>query len=129
MLNAFSFTFYVYNNTVVDCDTGILSLSGTVIAKNNLVYDNNDNYSGSFNASSTNNLSGPIQSDAPGSNPRNAVTVTFVNAGVDDFHLDSTDTGAMDYGADLSGDADLPISDDIDGQTRSGTWDIGADEQ
>jgi hypothetical protein len=45
-----------------------------------------------------------------------------------DYHLDATDTWARDQGADLSGDAGLPFSDDIDGETRSGSWDIGSDE-
>lgn len=55
-------------------------------------------------------------------------TVTFEDEAGDDFHLDSTDTGAVDYGTDLSGDANLAFTDDIDGNTRSGTWDVGADE-
>lgn len=44
-----------------------------------------------------------------------------------DFHLNSDDGGAINYGTDLS----AYFTDDIDGQTRptgAGTWDIGADE-
>ena len=123
------FTYYIYNNTVVDCSTGIINIVGTVVAKNNLVYSNNNNYSGSFDGSSTNNLSGPTQTDAPGSNPRNAATVTFVNPGADDFHLDASDIGATDYGADLDSDPNLPITDDIEGDARDvSNPDIGADE-
>ncbi|KPJ58178.1 MAG: hypothetical protein AMJ46_14545, partial [Latescibacteria bacterium DG_63] len=118
---------YVYNNTVVDCSLGIYS-DESVIAKNNIAYNNADNYSGTFESTSTNNLSGPTQTDARGSNPRNAVTVTFVNEAGNNFHLAESDTGARGYGADLSSDPDLPLSFDIDGDTRSGTWDIGADE-
>jgi uncharacterized delta-60 repeat protein len=123
------YTAYVYNNTVYDCSVGYAT-SGTSIAKNNIAYNNTNNYSGSFNAASTNNLSGPSQTDAPGSNPRNAVTVTFVDpsGSPPDFHLDSTDIGAKGYGTDLSGDASLDFTEDIDGGTRSGLWDIGADE-
>ncbi len=55
-------------------------------------------------------------------------TPTFVNAAADDFHLASTDTIWKDKGTSLSGDSFLPFTTDIDGQTRSGTWDIGADE-
>ncbi|MEA2007005.1 MAG: hypothetical protein U9O20_02480, partial [Patescibacteria group bacterium] len=42
-----------------------------------------------------------------------------------DFHLQSTDTELKDAGTDLTLEG---FSDDIDGDTRSGDWDIGADE-
>jgi outer membrane protein assembly factor BamB len=122
------FTFYLYNNTVVDNQTGIQRVSGTVTAKNNLAYNNVDNYSGTFQASSTSNLSGPSQIDAPGASPRNATIVTFVNAAADDFHLSLTDTGAQNFGANLSADANLAFSNDIDLGLRAVPWDIGADE-
>jgi len=122
----------VYNNTVYNCGVGLYRHSGTFVAKNNISYNNTDNYYGTFDASSTNNLSGPTQTDAPGLNSRNGVTVTFVNptGSPPDFHLASSDAGARNYGTDLSADANLPFSTDIDGQTRPGenVWDIGADE-
>jgi hypothetical protein len=123
------YTAYVYNNTVYDCSVGY-GTSGTSIAKNNIAYNNTNNYSGTFDAASTNNLSGPSQTDAPGSNPSNAVTVNFVDpaGSPPDLHLESSDTGARDNGTPLSGDTNLAFTDDIDGGTRSGTWDIGADE-
>lgn len=49
---------------------------------------------------------------------------TFVNEAGDDFHLQSSDTTWKGQGTDLSG----TFTDDIDGQTRSAPWDIGADE-
>ncbi len=119
------YTSYVYNNTVVGNDGGIVVLQGTVVAKNNLASGNWDNYVGTFDASSTNNLSNT--GDAPGSSPRNAA-VTFVNAGLPDYHLATNDTGAQGYGADLSADANLGFATDIDGTTRGAPWDIGADE-
>jgi hypothetical protein len=123
------YTVYIYNNTIVDCEWGIDVSDGTVIAKNNLVYNSSlDNYYGNFAASSTNNLSGPTQTDAPGSNPRNATTVTFLNAPGDDFHLGATDTGAKGQGVDLSADPDLAFAVDVDGGPRRAPWDIGADE-
>jgi hypothetical protein len=45
-------------------------------------------------------------------------------AGSEDFHLKSTATDFIGAGTDLSG----TFTTDIDGVTRSGTWDIGADE-
>lgn len=52
-------------------------------------------------------------------------TSTFVNVTADseNFHLVSG-SGLIDVGTDLS----ATFTDDIDGVTRSGTWDIGADE-
>jgi len=119
---------YAYNNTVYGNQLGLRINSGTLISKNNLSYNNTDNYNGGFAASSTNNLSGPSQADAPGSSPRNAATVSFINTSGTNFHLSASDTGARDYGVDLSGDKYLPFTTDIDGQTRTGSWDIGADE-
>lgn len=63
---------------------------------------------------------------APGANSRSAQTFTFVNAASDDFHLASTDAGAKGFG--LSDPGSGAFSDDIDGQTRSGSWDIGFDQ-
>lgn len=55
-------------------------------------------------------------------------TPTYVDADNKDFHLASGDTTWKDQGTDLSGSAVYPFSTDIDGETRTGTWDIGADE-
>jgi hypothetical protein len=119
-------TSYLYNNTVYNNYVGIAQGNGTTTVKNNISYGNTDNYSGTFSGS--NNLSGPAQTDAPGTSPRNGVTVTFVNEGADNFHLDTGDAGAREYGVTDPGSG--LFSDDIDGQSRPiGTsWDIGADE-
>lgn len=61
--------------------------------------------------------------DFGGSGNRASQTFTFLNEAGNDFHLASSDAGAKDYGQTIAG-----FSDDIDGQTRSGSWDIGADE-
>ncbi len=66
--------------------------------------------------------------DFGGTGNRINQTFTFVDSANDDFHLDGTDAGAKEFGTDLSADADIPFSDDIDGQTRGATWDIGADQ-
>lgn len=122
-------TTYLSNNTVQNCRDGVVSAS-TCYAKNNLAQGCTTTgfkvvASGTFHASSTNNASD--FSDAPGSNPQTG-TATFVDAANDNFHLAGSDTVAKNNGADLSADANLAFSDDIDGQTRSGSWDIGADE-
>lgn len=51
-----------------------------------------------------------------------STTLSFVGSG--DYHLSASDTAAIDAGTDYSG----TFTTDIDGVTRSGTWDIGADE-
>lgn len=127
-------TLYAYNNTIYNCNNGIFRNWGTVVVKNNISYANTDNYYGTFDASSTNNLSGPTQTDAPGSNPRNAQVVHFADEYNNDFHLDSADTGARNQGIilyDSGDDANLNFTTDIDNEARrdaTGTWDIGADE-
>jgi hypothetical protein len=98
------------------------------VAKNNLSYENGDNFYGTFSASSSNNLSGPTQTDAPGADAVNAATVTFVDESGFDLHLSASDGSARDAGLDLSADADLVVGDDIDSEVRSGMWEIGADQ-
>lgn len=125
-------TVYAYNNTFVDCMTAMeASSGGGWRAKNNLYFSNGisgaDGYVGTFHADSTNNASN-LASDAPGSNARNSQTYTFVNAGAGDYRLAAGDAGAKDFGADLSADAAFAFTIDHDGDTRSGSWDIGADE-
>ena len=69
-----------------------------------------------------------LASDAPGTNPRNSVTPSFVSA-PSDLHLSSSDTAWKDQGGDLSADSRFALTIDGDGETRTGTWDIGADER
>jgi hypothetical protein len=58
----------------------------------------------------------------------NTTNFTNVTAGSEDFHLPAG-SALIDVGTDTSGDAaPLNFTDDIDGVTRTGTWDIGADE-
>ncbi|MCR4275702.1 MAG: type II secretion system GspH family protein [Candidatus Wolfebacteria bacterium] len=128
IVNNISLKVYIYNNTVYNSVYGFYRNSGTVLAKNNISYNNTYNYSGIFNASSTNNLSGPSQTDAPGSNPINAATVQFVNEAGDDFHLSPSDTAARGAGVNLLNDPNLSFSNDIDGLRRFNIWDIGADQ-
>jgi len=124
-------TGYVYNNTVYGgSSNGYYGESGTTaILKNNIAYDSTNNYFGSF--SGDYNFSGPADdTQMPGTNSRYGV-VLFVDAANDDFHLMVSDTGARNFGTDLSNDSNLAFNDDIDGEVRpggGGGWDIGADE-
>jgi hypothetical protein len=121
----------VYNNTVVDCYYGLWSELGTVIlAKNNIVKGSGDvnAYVGTFVSGTDYNATDGTDDIGTGTHNRTSQTFTFVDEVNDDFHLASTDSGARDHGVDLSSDPTFAFSDDIDGQTRSGTWDIGADE-
>jgi|GEM_PF-2248730 len=121
--------FVCYNNTVINCYYGVYNegvdqptyctnnlSSGSILSDFTGTYDSDSDY----NASS--------DTTAPGANSRTNQTFTFVDVANDDYHLDSTDTGAKDYGTDLSSDPYLSFTDDIDGETRSAPWDIGADE-
>jgi hypothetical protein len=120
-------TTYIYNNTIVDIISGYAIRSGgMVIAKNNLTDAPGDNFYGSFYPGSDFNAS--CDDTAPGFHSRREQAFTFVNRAADDFHLAATDEGARNYGTDLSSDAHIPIADDVDGDARSGGWDIGADE-
>lgn len=61
-----------------------------------------------------------------GPHDRYSQTFGFVDAANADYALTAGDTGAKGYGADLSTDANYPITTDISGATRTAPWDIGA---
>lgn len=58
----------------------------------------------------------------------NTTNFTNVTAGSEDYHI-PTGSALKNVGTDTSGDAaPFNFTTDIDGATRSGTWDVGADE-
>lgn len=116
----------VYNCFAYNCGVGFRSQTNDLLAKNCGAVSCDDGWSGTLLAGSTNNAS-DLSADATGTNARNSVTPSFTSAG-SNFHLQSGDTAWKDQGSDLSADARLPFSTDGDGETRSGTWDIGPDE-
>ncbi|MHC4072682.1 MAG: hypothetical protein ACYTGS_11740, partial [Planctomycetota bacterium] len=125
-------TVYAYNNTCVGgngaTSKGIAVFGGALdfYAKNNISIDSNDPYQNAFHTDSTDNVSDT--GDAPGSNPVNGEP-TFVNKTGNNYRLASSDTVAQGAGADLDGDSNLAITDDIEGDARDATQpDIGADE-
>lgn len=128
----------VYNNTMYNCgDAGEtqndieLSCSyeiGTVKLKNNILASprNGSAYSRTGTCASLttgNNIS--TDATSPDTAYRSK-TMTFTDAANGDFH--TSDTDSVDQGADLSGDATYAFSTDFERESRSGTWDIGADE-
>jgi hypothetical protein len=118
---------YVFNNTVYNM-TGkcYWSSNNSALFKNNIAQSCGDGFNGSAGGSNY-NIS-DLATDAPGANSKNLITVSFVDATNKDFHLAFNDTSAKNAGVDLSADANLPIATDIDGDARTGTWDIGADD-
>lgn len=139
-------TWYVYNCTGWDCGInagtgyGAFGFSsspntGSVMVCKNTYAHAANNKEGFFNngdngafTGSENNIS--YDGTAPGTNSQTGVTPSgeFQSlSGTIDLHI--VEGGTLeDAGTDLSSDADYAITDDIDGETRSGTWDVGGDE-
>lgn len=109
-----------YNNTLYNCRTGITGSSGDLI-KNNLSLDSSSacySYSG---ATVSNNGS----SDATGTltGLSSSTEVVSTTATSENLHL-KAGASSINAGTNLGSPYDV----DIDGYTRTGTWDIGADE-
>jgi hypothetical protein len=120
--------FYLYNTTIYNVPTSVTSYGSSLVAKNVLSYSSTNGFVGTYNVASSTNNASSLSNNVQGSSGRNSVTVSFVNAAAGDFHLLSSDTGVLNYGANLSSDPYLSFTTDIDGETRAGVWDIGADE-
>ena len=133
-------TFYLYNNTFQNCAKGVgldNNSYGSTLPNGkmkNCLFDTiNTPATGTFEAGTDYNATTAASMNytvtgGGNSHDRLSQTFTFVNSGADDFHLTSSDAGAKDFGVDLSADANLAFSDDIDSETRSAPWDIGTDE-
>lgn len=131
-------TGFFYNNTVVDAldygfywdrDTG--GSSSVVYLKNNILDGSGTaDYSDNSGSTGTLNSATNITSDAtsPDGASYQSVSMTYANAGSDDYRLSSSDTDAIAAGTDLSavGEAQYQFSTDNQGRTI-GTWDIGGD--
>jgi hypothetical protein len=115
-----------YNCTSYGNGNGFERVGGDApVATNCIGNANGDNFNGTI---TTSYCCSDTASEISGTGDRSGTTgdVSFVDvgAGTEDFHLLSSDTNAIDLGTSLSG----TFTTDIDGQTRSGSWDIGADE-
>lgn len=105
-------TLYVYNCTFTDADTAIDSDdAGMDVQVRNCGFSN-----------CTTGIDGTGVTEQTNS----STTPTF--EGSTNHHLASGDTTWKDQGTDLSADSGRIDSADIDGDTRSGSWDIGCDE-
>lgn len=122
----------IYNCTAINCLIGVMenATGADVLVKNTLVDSRGLSgavaFGTTYAAGSDYNASD--DATAPGANSRQSQTFTFVDASGGDFHLASTDAGARTYGTDLSADGTWPFASDFDGQARTGSWDIGADQ-
>jgi len=132
--NDADWTGYIYNNTIVDCNYGLLrTLDTAQYCKNNLIKAT-DAFNGTFTDNDSfndyNSISEDAISAACGSNGRYNQTFTFNNAASDDYHLALNDAGAKNYGYDLCTNEEVAWQDDIDSERRSigASWDIGADD-
>ncbi|MCK5592452.1 MAG: hypothetical protein KAI72_10900, partial [Candidatus Pacebacteria bacterium] len=124
-------TYYLYNNSLIDNYLGIDIAAGTAVAKNNIVKGSGDTnaYLGTFASGTDYNATDGTDDIGKGTNNKTEQAFSFINEAANDFHLVLTDVGAKDSGTDLSADANISFSDDIDSETRFDTWDIGVDEE
>lgn len=116
---------WVYNNTFYNCQLNGGNDNRT-IAKNNIVYYSGACYQGSYEASSSNNIS--VDATAPGAGSlinKTLGEIAFIDTSADaeDLHLSSLSC-ARNVGVNLKDD----ISSDIDNNSYFSLWDIGADK-
>jgi hypothetical protein len=124
---------YFYNNTVICLYYGFSIGTFSGIAVNNL-FTTPSAWScyGTFAAGTDYNITSDIYgigytvTGGGNTHDHDSHTYTFVDADNDDYHLASTDAGAIGFGMTDPGSG--LFSDDIDGNTRSAPWDVGADE-
>lgn len=116
-----------HNVTAYNCNINFWEFQGTLTLKNCISQTaGTDNYMGTPQGDY--NQSDVSDAQMPGANSITA-TVTFVNAGGGDFSLAEGSRG-IDEGTGLSGDANLPVADDIAGTSRpqGASFDMGAFE-
>lgn len=123
---------YIYNATVIDRgSTGTASAfsvdgdSGAELRFKNLLIQGPNCYTSGSPDEAVTILTEDTTSPTVGLRSK---VITFADAGNEDFRLASGDTDAIGAGTDLSADTYWPFSTDGDGTTRSGSWDVGADE-
>jgi hypothetical protein len=125
---------YIYNCILSTLNaTAIRGFSGTINLKNCAILPGSG--VGIVNSGATWALTNCISTDSSADDfggSGNQVDVTlasmqFTDSTNTDFHISSEST-LKDQGVDLSADSGYSFSDDINGEARSGTWDVGPDE-
>ena len=123
-------TAYVFNNTVYNCDRGIWNNSGGTghVVRNNASINYALNTTRPFvdyyllaGTTRSNNVSSDTTSETVALRNKTAYATYFKNttSGTEDFHLRGYSLGLWgSSGADLSADANLPVTDDVDGGPR-----------
>lgn len=120
---------YIYNNTIYGFYRGLHRNAAGLTIKNDVILNSGEtSINGTIPSGSNNATYDGKGDDSPltaGLVNKTSYSNYFVSvtAGSEDFHLKSG-SDFIDVGTDLS----ATFTDDIDGATRSGTWDIGADE-
>ncbi len=121
-------TIYAYSCTFRGKRNGVYQTAGTVVLKNCYASGDTAAYSGTITqttCASSDTTAGGTALDSIAYSTDNFTNVT---AASEDLHLVSG-SALIDVGTDTSGESSpLNFTTDIDGDTRSGTWDIGADE-
>lgn len=126
-------TLHAYNITVFDgTGVGYSDITATSNLQNCSCFATTSNC---FNGLETNEVDYSISYDGTADDfggienqvNKKDTTSYFVNL-TTDFHIKNNASVLISAGTDLSGDANYPISNDFDNQTRSGKWDVGADQ-
>jgi len=116
----------VYNNTLYNNYYGVRGNGTGQICTNNACFGNTDNFNGTFDTTNSGYNSTEDASGAPGSNNQYNLTIASelvnITAGSEDLHIKTTST-SKDNGSNLGSPYDV----DAEGDTETGTWDIGAD--
>lgn len=125
--------YYFYNITIYNAETGVDGRGGGSILCINVIGDQTSNGAFVDVAASTFVCYNCAADDETagshgGSGNRTSQTFMFYSAADGDFHLSASDTGALNFGLNLSTDSNYSFNDDIDGETRDTTWSIGCDE-
>lgn len=121
---------WIDNNTICKSEVGVYrsDANGTVLARNNLAFGNTDDYGSDYAFSSGSTDNAYSEGSDPGTSGVDisgySAAQIFEDHTNNDFHLIAT-APVIDEGTDLG--ASIPEY-DIDYASRSGTWDIGADE-
>lgn len=129
VVNHASATLNIYSSTLIGGNVCLRNVAGTVVAKN--VYAGNAGgscYSGTITQTTCASSDTTAAGTALDSIAVNTTNFTNVTGGSENFHLPAG-SALIDVGTDTSGDgAPMNFTTDVDGATRSGSWDIGFDE-